>query len=555
MKKLITVFAISLTLMVGCKKSELQILNPNSPTPDALSTQIGLEEFTLGVWTKTNSNNNIITHSLVIHSIMGDEQWASVGNFGWRYVNQVNTITLPAAAPYNSIVIHNIFNTTQQLQLASLNNLVSANANASDANVYEWSFYVVNGQANKLLSAIDANTVVSATEKTVMKAFAYFWKGLAYSRVGSMYISGIITNASDGSTNGSYVTHDAIITEANKNFDQAIALLTPLSNTDATYTSTMKVINPPFCHYPTNAAMWIREMYTYEARNLMVNKKVTAMTATDWGNVKTLATKGLIAGDQPFDEGMDPAGKSDYSGTQGHVFEWGNWVGQPGWTFMSERFVQDFKAGDNRFTNGVINLTNYTAQPTLTKTAAADFYVNKDARGVQFGTRWAANLIEYGGYWATNNFLGAVKFACSYEENALMLAEANIRTGAIDPGLAFVDQVRAAQGAGLASVSGTGLDLPTAIEELRRERRIALYLRGLAFYDARRWGVTAPASAGGGRANAVVLVPNSVFAGTTASGYTVLNCYMDYNYMDYWDVPVTEVAYNAAAPGSAATAN
>jgi len=250
MKKLITVFAISLTLMVGCKKSELQILNPNSPTPDALSTQIGLEEFTLGVWTKTNSNNNIITHSLVIHSIMGDEQWASVGNFGWRYVNQVNTITLPAAAPYNSIVIHNIFNTTQQLQLASLNNLVSANANASDANVYEWSFYVVNGQANKLLSAIDANTVVSATEKTVMKAFAYFWKGLAYSRVGSMYISGIITNASDGSTNGSYVTHDAIITEANKNFDQAIALLTPLSNTDATYTSTMKVINPRFAITP-----------------------------------------------------------------------------------------------------------------------------------------------------------------------------------------------------------------------------------------------------------------------------------------------------------------
>jgi hypothetical protein len=549
MKKLITVFTLALILMAGCKKSQLQIYNPNSPTPaSALTTQGGLEEFALGLWTKTNTGGNLLMYSLVIHSIMGDEQYAPVGNYGWRYANQVNTITLPAAAPYNGIVVPNVFGVTQQVQLKSLNNLVSAVANASDVLIYEWNLgYLVNGEANQLLTAIGTNTVVSANEKTVMQAFAYFWKGLCYSRLGSMYLSGVINNNTDGTTNGNYVAHDALITEANADFDKAIALLTPLSATDATYTSTMKVINPAFCIFPTNAPMMIREMYTYEARNYLVNHKVATMTATDWATVKALATKGLIAGDVAFAEGMDPAGTSDLSGTQGHVFEWDNFVGNPGWTYMSERFVQDFKPGDARFTKGaaLIGSAGYTG--------AAD--VNHQSRGIQFGTRYVAALIEKGGYWATNTHQGAVQFAGSYDENALMLAEANIRTGSIDAGLAFVDQVRSANGAGLTAVANTGLSLTNALEELRKERRIALYLRGLAFYDARRWGVTAPASAGGGRANANVLVPNSIFQSANSSGSTLVPCFIDYNYMDYWDVPATEFSYNMPVAGSAAIAN
>ena len=541
MKKYIALFTLALIVVTSCKKSDLQILNPNSPTPgSAYPTQGGLEEVALGVWTKTVVGNNLLMHSLVAHSIMGDEQWASVGNFGWRYANQVNTITLPA--PYNNVV-PNIFATTQQQQLQSLNNLVSANANASDVFVYEWNLgYLVNGEANDLLLAIGQNTVVSASEKTIMQAFAYFWKGLAYSRLGSMYLSGVINNNTDGTTSSLYVPHAALITEGNADFDKAIALLAPYSNTDAVYTSTMKVINPPFCIYPTNAAMWIREMYTYEARNLLVNKKVAAMTAADWSAVQALAAKGLIANDVVFAEGMDPAGTSDFSGTQGHVFLWDNYTGNPGWTYMSERLVQDFKIGDVRFTKGVTKITTPE--------------VNRSSRGIQFGTRYVASLIENGGYWSTNaKHLGYEQFAGSYEENALMLAEANIRTGSIDAGLAYVDQVRTFQGAGLAAVANTGLTLAAAVEELRKERRIGLYLRGLAFYDARRWGVTAPASAGGGRANCIVLVPNSVFQSATASGYTPLSCFIDYSYLDYWDVPATEFSYNVPASGSVAIAN
>jgi hypothetical protein len=541
MKKFLIISAFAGLIITGCSKTDLQILNPNSPTPaSALPTPVGMEGFVLSIWNKTTVGANNLTHSLVAHSIMGDEQWASVGNFGWRYANQVNTITLPA--PYNTVV-PNIFGVTQKVQLQSLNNLVSANANASDVFVYEWNLgYLVNGQCNQVLAALPANTVISATERKVMQAFAYFWKGISYSRLGSMYTAGVITNASDGTTSGLYVSRTALMTEGNANFDKATALLATITSTAdlAIYTSTMKTINPPFCTYPTNPAMWIRQINTYEARNAMVNKKVTDMTAADWGTVKTLATSGLIAGDITFAEGMD-ASNADFSGTQGHIFEWSNNVGQPGWTYMSERLVQDFKPGDVRFTKGVVTLTTPE--------------VNRSSRGIQFGGRYVTQLIEKGGYWSTNNHSGYVQFAGSYEENALLLAEANFRTGAIDVGLAFVDQVRTFQGSGLAAVANTGLGLPAALEELRRERRIGLYERGTAFYDARRWGVTAPASAGGGRANAVVLVPNSIFLTPTSTGFTVMNCFIDYNYMDYWDVPATEFSYNPPAAGSVAIAN
>lgn len=542
MKKIITFFALALTL-ASCKKSDLQLLDPNSPTPaGALATQVGIEEFALGIWNKTYVGVNLLSHSLVMHSIMGDEQWSSVGNWGWRYVNQVDKITLPA--PYNTVV-PNVFNTPQLGQLKSLNTLVSANGNATDALIYEWNLgYYTNAQANLLLSAVAANSTISATEKAVLQAWAYWWKGYGYARVGSMYLAGVINNSAEGTTNPTYVSHDAIIAESNANFEKAIALLTPIAAGDATYTSTMKAIMPSYnvTAITITPAMWIRECYTMEARNFLVNHKVATMTATDWNTVKTLAAKGLVQGDQAFVFGMSADGLNDLSpGTQQHPYQWDSNNISPGWTFASERWVQDFKTGDVRFTKGVTTLS------------APE--VNRSSRGIQFGTRYKFVPIESGGYWSSDKRQGQLQYAGSWEENQLMLAEANINTGTIDAGLAIIDQVRTANGAGLAAVASTGLNLVQAKEELRKERRIALFLRGLAFYDARRWGITAPASAGGGRANANVMVPNSLIGTTPASSGTILPCFIDYNYADYWDVPVTEFSYNPPASGSPAIAN
>jgi hypothetical protein len=127
-----------------------------------------------------------------------------------------------------------------------------------------------------------------------------------------------------------------------------------------------------------------------------------------------------------------------------------------------------------------------------------------------------------------------------------MKAEARIYTGDIEGGLQLIDGIRTLQGAGLAPVAGTGLSLEAAKEELRRERRVVLPFRGLSFYDARRWGVIDDISQGGGRTNAVVV---------DQSGNLNTNATINYNYLDYWDVPDNELVYNVPAAGSAPTRN
>ena len=69
----------------------------------------------------------------------------------------------------------------------------------------------------------------------------------------------------------------------------------------------------------------------------------------------------------------------------------------------------------------------------------------------------------------------------------------------------------------------------------------------MAFYDARRLNITAPAASGGGRQNAIVYLPASLLGTPTDE---VRPCFMEYNYMDYWDVPANELDFNAPAAGS-----
>jgi hypothetical protein len=349
-----------------------------------------------------------------------------------------------------------------------------------------------------------------------------------------MYLAGIINNDPGlGNTNNGFVTHDAIIAEANKVFDECISTLDGITANDS-YDDIMTAIVATFndnTHIVT-PAMWKRQINSYKARNLIANKKVSAMTAADWTTVSTLADGGLLAGDQYFKFGMTLDGVTDLSNGFQHPLALVGTFQE--FTFASERLVQEFKPGDARLNrNFYLNPSPYPA--------------NIRGRGLQFGTRWAVVNVEDGGTFATNNNQGFVPFACTYEENALMKAEALIRLGQINPGLQLVDAVRAYQNAGLAPVANTGLTQAQALEELRRERRVALFQRGVAFYDARRFGFLAPVANGGGRANAIVYIPASVLGTATDE---VRACFIEYNYMEYWDVPQNELDFNAPAAGS-----
>jgi len=202
---------------------------------------------------------------------------------------------------------------------------------------------------------------------------------------------------------------------------------------------------------------------------------------------------------------------------------------------LSERLVQDFDTTDMRFKNNIASGTQWVGNSDRGNSFNTRFYLVNGGKALK-------NVITYSDY----SNPGAVEFylAGTYEENELMKAEAKIFTGDVDGGLASIDAVRTAQGAGLAATSKTGLTKDQAVELLRRERRIALAFRGIAFYDARRWGVTD--KAGAGRSGCVVI---------DKAGKLSTNATINYNFLDYWDVPDNELYYNPAGAGSTVTTN
>ena len=542
MKKYITSIFILLLLGTACKKSSLILSDPNNPTPDqSLTTEAGLKGFALGIIQKMvanvpdEGNSNIFLVALSFHSIMGDEAYVPYGNWGLRWVNQVYSITLPGGQ-----VVINPNGVDQKTQLQGFD---SRDAGERNAFQYEWaSCYYIIAQCNQLLKSLENPDISFSgdadTKRGTLKAWAQWWKGFAYSRIGSIYLAGVITNEPN-EINDNFVDHSQILAEATKVLDDCTATLNSITE-NADYDEVMTAIVASFNdnQHVVSPDSWKRQINSLKARNLLVNKKVKDMTATDWNDVLTLADDGVQAGDNIFKFGMDPSGTNDISSGFFHPYAFIGEAAQ--YTFVSERLIQEFKDGDNRFTTGF----DLFDPP----------HVNERGRGLQFGTRWNPTYIENGGHYATAANEGLVPWACSYEENELMKAESMIRVNNIDAGLQHVDAVRDFQNSGLTHVSGTGLTQAEAIEEFRRERRVALFLWGTAFYDARRWGVTEPASQGGGRADAIVMVPGNMLVPTQANPAAV-PCFMEYRYLDYWDVPQNEIDFNEPGSGSVPVKN
>jgi hypothetical protein len=276
--------------------------------------------------------------------------------------------------------------------------------------------------------------------------------------------------------------------------------------------------------------MWIRNINTMKARNILLNTPRASMTAAQWQSILTLVNNGITSTDLIFTGRTDANG--DFLGTT--IPEKIQSTGAATGTYkLSERLVQDFRSGDKRKDNNVFTLT-----------AVGIF--NTD-RGNAFNTRYS---IKSGGNglagvvtWS-NTAAGAneITLAGTYEENELMKAEALIMTGQIDLGVQSINNVRSYQGAGLTPL-GAGLSQAAAYEELRSERRIGLAFKGLSFFDARRWDLIDPSKS---KTGCVVL---------SATGAVNTNATITYGFLDYWDVPDNELAYNPPASGSAAVKN
>jgi hypothetical protein len=529
----------TILLLASCSKTSLDLKDPVSPTISSINSESGVVPFALGMWTKfAGADYWIAAHN---HSIMGDEAFIPWGNYGWRWASQVFKITLP-----DGTVVTNPIGPAQKIQLQSTNSREAGEYNTFQ---YEWTaMYYTIASANTLLNVAKAPSFTfsgdAATKQKVLKAWAYWWRGWAYSRIGSMYIAGVVNNLSGASNyiNNNFVSSADIIKEANANLDSAKTVLTGMT-TNSTYTSMLDgsstSIVPAFCNKngipsPDN---WSRLCNTMKARNLLVNKKTKNFTTADWLEVQNLASTGLKSGDVTFTMGFTSDGNNDIVGlfwTPSIMLSDNN--GNGGWLFCSERLIQEYKTGDARFTRNFISDYGIVL-------------MNPRSRGIQYGTVYHAIDAEDGGDFTTMDNTTNVQayIAPSYEENELMLAEAKINQNNIDAGLTHVDNVRSYQKASLTTVSGKGLTLALAKEELRRERRVALFLRGTAFYDARRWNVIAPVADGGGRAGANILVPKGYGTYTTNA---IRPCFMEYNYMDYFDVPKNELDFNPSSATS-----
>lgn len=542
MKKILVyglVFALALT---GCKK-QLDVKNPNEPTPDASTSEQGVVSLAQGSiyinGFKTLKYGDGVfglywSGAMGFHELLGDVIGAEAAN---SFLNQIGC---PNKVKFNAT--DSLLNPNNPNTWYSFSRTVNQNDyQGQNFTYYEWAYsYNMITACNSLLNVIPnvSFTGNGASKAAALKAWAHFWKGYAYSRIGSIYYAGLINNAF-AATNGNYVSKEAIITEANTQLDAAVTDLGAVTSA-GDYDAIMSKLIPSFCQVdkgmPPTTAMWIRTINTLKARNILVNKQFAAMQPADWQSILTLTNSGVQATDFIF-TGRTTATGDFLPASSGYVAAKIQSSGSGGGTYkLSERWVQEFKTGDLRKDQNV-------------RTGAA--WIGNSDRGNAFNTRHT--LINGGnGLAGTYSYVNTTPEAfelalvSTYEENALMRAEALINTGQVDQGLALVDAVRTYMGAGLAPVANTGLTQVQAQEELRRERRIALAFRGLSFYDARRYKISEPASAGGGRTGCVVV---------NTAGVVNTNATIDYGYLDYWDVPDNELAYNPAASGSAPTKN
>jgi starch-binding outer membrane protein, SusD/RagB family len=541
--KFLVISALFLGSFIACSKSELDVKNPNLPTPDSAANEPGIlalaqgaiyQSGFRGIDAKFQDGVYGFFWSGVIgfHEMMGDNIGIEAAN---AFLNQL-------ACP-DAVILDDgstALNPNSPKDQYTLLRNINTNANqGGNPGFHEWAYmYALNNGANTILDVsknVKFGTGADVKLKTY-QAWAYFWKGFAYSHIGSMYYAGLINDVPNLTTT-TYVTKEQIIAESNANFDKAAALLGGLA-AGGDYDGILGGLIPDFCQVGKGGiltpAEWIRNINTMKARNILANTPVATMTAAQWSAIATLTANGVKATDKVFTGRSNEAGDI-WNKTSGTVAakSTGAKPGSPGYK-ISERLIQDFKAGDNRLDSNFLKGTQW---------------IGNSDRGNSFNTRYVLREGKAGVnktvVLSNITTAGAVEiYLCgTYEENALMAAEAKIYSGAIADGLLLIDDVRKFQGSGLAANSPT-LTLAEAKEELRLERRSALPFRGLAFYDARRWGIID--KGGPGRANCVVV---------DKTGKLNTKATIKYNFLDYWDVPDNELAYNAADSKSAPVKN
>jgi hypothetical protein len=546
---------ISLLVFGSCKK-QLDVKDPNDPTFDVnVTDEAGLTAYAQGgvYWNGFNYGDVWLGDSYFslpwgYHELMGDIIGGGQGSN-----NQTTTLGVPDQFQADPNDASTIFTNPSPSALSIVRgfNDIGSTSNGNNVLYYEWvNMYAMINACNLTLEHL-ATIPLSADRANTITAWVYWWKGYAYAQLGTLYYAGLIIDEPN-TVISNYVDHAALIDESNKYLNQAIATLNSISNQGEFSEVLAKLIpaqNQAGLGMPfTSSAQWIKTINTMLARNILLNhlepfvknnpnatiskSSISPISNEDWQSIINFCKNGVQKNDYVF-AGRTAASNSYFSPIGGSVAAILTASNQTTTYKLSERLIQQFKAGDKRLANfTTANGIFYgDANTNSTRYSLLDG-VDEGLTGIPIlGSRQAGGLEIYIGP--------------TYEENQLMLAEAYIRTGDIETGLGYIDEIRNYQGAGVPVVKGTGLTLVGAMQELTKERLAALALRGLSFYDLRRWGWTYSIANGGGRYGCTLIYKNTIYTNAT----------IDYNFMDYWDVPADETDKNPPADGSAEIIN
>ena len=549
------VTAVLISIAFNACKKQLDVKNPNDPTFGGnVNSETGLTAYAKGAiyWNGFNYGNGWLGDSYFslpwgYHELMGDVVGGGQGSN-----NQTTTMGVPdkfQADPADASTI-SINSSPQATGIIRSFNTTAATASANNALFYEWtSMYSMINSANLTLENL-GNVSLTPDKANTVKAWSYWWKGFAYAQLGTLYYAGLIEDHSNTVVN-KFVKQSDLIAESNKNLNLAATTLAAITN-QGDYGVIIAQLIPAQNQIGLGAALssaeWIESINTMLARNILLNRlapfvngnpaatitksTIAPMTAADWNSVIALCTKGIQRGHHIF-TGRTSGSNSYFSPTGGSVAGLLTASNQTTTYKVSERLIQQFKPTDKR-------LANFT---TANGTFFGDAYTNS--------TRYS--LVD----GVTNNLTGIpilgsrqvggleIYIGPTFEENELMLAEANIRTSNIPAGLVNIDNARNYQGAGVPTLAGSALTVSQALMELTMERLAALAFRGLSFYDIRRWGWTYSIANGGGRYGSTLLFSGKIYTNAT----------IDYNYMDYWDVPADETEKNLPSADSAPVKN
>lgn len=502
-KKLSSGILLVLLATFACDNA-LDVNNPNEPTPDIVLSEEGIKRQAIGMYDAGDGWLEWVFWQY--HEHMGDNSVAPWVNFNFnRYHGNVELIVYNDGTEWSPVNQ----STTGRTQAEWLDFINDRN-NSAGGFEQEWAWaYQIQNEANIMLNALDegvtflGSEAVATQKENAYRAWAHFWKGYAYSRIGLLHSQGLIVNGTLSSTNDDYVTREEIIAESQRQFDLA---LQTISSFDAISADVVPAI------FPTNltSASMEQNINSLKARNILLSKFRDELTAADFNEIKALAEDGLTSNDGAFLIDTDNA---TFNNTVTYPWRMANL-----WSAPSARLVQVMnKNGDARgarFTgNGFATFQNRVTQPNV-------------------NTPWYS-LPPYAG----TNPGDAPMYFISAEETILMLAEAELGLGDAAAAATHINTVRnmPLQQAGLPDLAAA------TVQDLRDERRAALFMRGTAFYDARRFGELKSRADGGGVSGVWVyrLDPGTQTLVLEDSS-TIY-----YDFVEFWDVPDAETDFNA----------